>query len=80
MIIALAAAVHVRDGETAMLDDGTTCAAPARHLAVRNDLRVPTNNLLAVTTLAKASGLRPPGSRLLRALPLSLPTEPLNPY
>ncbi|CAM2185515.1 hypothetical protein PSAC2689_60124 [Paraburkholderia sacchari] len=41
---------------------------------------MPTNNLLAVTTLAKASGLRPPGSRLFLAFPLSLPTDPLNPY
>lgn len=57
-IIALAAAAHVRDGDTVMLDGGTTCAALARHLALRNDLHVLTNNLLAVTTLANAPGVR----------------------
>lgn len=57
-IIALAAAAHVHDGDTVMLDGGTTCAALARHLIVRNDLHVVTNNLLAVTTLANAPGVQ----------------------
>ncbi|NIE66361.1 DeoR/GlpR family DNA-binding transcription regulator [Burkholderia sp. Ax-1719] len=55
--IALAAAAHVRDGDTVMLDGGTTCAALARHLLTRSDLHVITNNLLAVTTLANAPGI-----------------------
>ncbi|CAG9200256.1 DeoR family transcriptional regulator [Paraburkholderia tropica] len=55
--IALAAAAHVRDGDTVMLDGGTTCAALARHLLARSDLHVITNNLLAVTTLANAPGI-----------------------
>jgi len=57
-IIALAAAAHVCDGDTVMLDGGTTCAALARHLVVRHDLHVVTNNLLAVTTLANAPGVQ----------------------
>ncbi|WP_322093048.1 DeoR/GlpR family DNA-binding transcription regulator [Paraburkholderia bannensis] len=56
-LIALAAAAHVRDGDTVMLDGGTTCAALARHLLTRSDLHVITNNLLAVTTLANAPGI-----------------------
>jgi DeoR/GlpR family transcriptional regulator of sugar metabolism len=55
--IALAAAAHVRDGDTVMLDGGTTCAALARHLGSRVDLHVVTNNLLAVMTLASAPGV-----------------------
>ncbi len=55
--IALAAAAHVRDGDTVMLDGGTTCAALARLLGSRVDLHVVTNNLLAVMTLANAPGV-----------------------
>ena len=56
--IARAAAAHVRDGDTVLLDGGTTCAALARHLSARDDLHVVTNNLLAVMALANASGVR----------------------
>jgi DeoR/GlpR family transcriptional regulator of sugar metabolism len=56
--IAQAAAVHVQDGDTVLLDGGTTCAALARHLGARRDLHVVTNNLLAVMTLANAPGVR----------------------
>ncbi|QCP54652.1 DeoR/GlpR transcriptional regulator [Trinickia violacea] len=56
--IAQAAALHVADGETVLLDGGTTCAALARHLVTRQDLHVVTNNLLAVSTLVNASGVR----------------------
>ncbi|KAG0164284.1 hypothetical protein DFQ28_003980 [Apophysomyces sp. BC1034] len=56
--IAQAAVAHVRDGDTVMLDGGTTCAALARHLAARNGLRVVTSNLLAVMTLANAPGVQ----------------------
>jgi DeoR/GlpR family transcriptional regulator of sugar metabolism len=57
-LIAQAAAAHVRDGDTVMLDGGTTCAALARYLAARRDLHVVTNNLLAVMTLANAPGVQ----------------------
>jgi DeoR/GlpR family transcriptional regulator of sugar metabolism len=56
--IAKAAAVHVRDGDTVLLDGGTTCAALALHLCSRQDVHVVTNNLLAVMTLANAPGVR----------------------
>src|ERR1700761_1781097 len=56
--IALAAAAHVPDGATVLLDGGTTCAALARHLVGREDLHVITNNLLGVMTLANAPGVR----------------------
>jgi DeoR/GlpR family transcriptional regulator of sugar metabolism len=56
--IAQAAALHVRDGDTVMLDGGTTCAALARHLYARQDLHVVTNNLLVVSTLANARGIQ----------------------
>lgn len=55
--IARAAAAHVHDGDTLLLDGGTTCAALARHLVSRVDLHVVTNNLLAVMTLANAPGV-----------------------
>ncbi|WP_087752190.1 DeoR/GlpR family DNA-binding transcription regulator [Paraburkholderia caledonica] len=55
--IARAAAAHVHDGDTVLLDGGTTCAALARHLGSRVDLHVVTNNLLAVMTLANAPGV-----------------------
>jgi len=45
--IAQAAALHVKDGDTVLLDGGTTCAALARHLSAHRDLHVVTNNLLA---------------------------------
>jgi DeoR/GlpR family transcriptional regulator of sugar metabolism len=56
--IAQAAAAHVRDGDTVLLDGGTTCAALARQLGTRRDLHVVTNNLLAITTLAGMPGMR----------------------
>nr|WP_306294846.1 DeoR/GlpR family DNA-binding transcription regulator [Pseudomonas umsongensis] len=56
--IALAAAAHVQDGDTVLLDGGTTCAALAHHLCARQDIHVVTNNLLAVMTLASAPGVR----------------------
>jgi DeoR/GlpR family transcriptional regulator of sugar metabolism len=56
--IAQAAAAHVRDGDTVLLDGGTTCAALARHLCTREDLHVVTNNLLAMMSLANAPGAR----------------------
>jgi DeoR/GlpR family transcriptional regulator of sugar metabolism len=56
--IAQAAAAHVREGDTVLLDGGTTCAALARHLCTRKDLHVVTNNLLAMMSLANAPGVR----------------------
>ncbi|SAL52542.1 DeoR family transcriptional regulator [Caballeronia sordidicola] len=56
--IAQAAAVHVHDGDTVLLDGGTTCAALARQLSAHRDLHVVTNNLLAVMTLANAPDVR----------------------
>jgi DeoR/GlpR family transcriptional regulator of sugar metabolism len=55
--IARAAAAHVHDGDTVLLDGGTTCAALARHLGSRLDLKVVTNNVLALMTLANAPGV-----------------------
>jgi DeoR/GlpR family transcriptional regulator of sugar metabolism len=52
--IARAAAEHVRDGDTIFLDGGTTTAAMARLLAGRRELRVVTNNLLAIGVLASS--------------------------
>ncbi|WP_397448464.1 DeoR/GlpR family DNA-binding transcription regulator [Pseudomonas sp. NA-150] len=57
-LIAQAAAAHVHDGDTVLLDGGTTCAALAQHLFSRQDVHVVTNNLLAVMTLANAPGVR----------------------
>jgi len=56
--IAQAAAAHVHDGDTVLLDGGTTCAALAQHLYSRQGVHVVTNNLLAVMTLASAPGVR----------------------
>ena len=56
--IARAAAAHIQDGDTVLLDGGTTCAALALHLCARQDVHVVTNNLLAVMTLANAPGIR----------------------
>ncbi|MEF3067478.1 DeoR/GlpR family DNA-binding transcription regulator [Pandoraea apista] len=50
--IARAAVAHVDDGDTIFLDGGTTTEAMARFLAGREGVRVVTNNLLAVGTLA----------------------------
>ncbi|REG48843.1 DeoR family transcriptional regulator [Paraburkholderia sp. BL6669N2] len=50
--IARVAVSHVQDGDTIFLDGGTTAAAMARLLAGRREVRVVTNNLLAVNTLA----------------------------
>ncbi|MGC9159346.1 MAG: DeoR/GlpR family DNA-binding transcription regulator [Terracidiphilus sp.] len=56
--IARAAVRHVADGQTVLLDGGTTCAALARQLAARRDLHVVTNNLLVVEALANVPSLR----------------------
>jgi DeoR/GlpR family transcriptional regulator of sugar metabolism len=56
--IAQAAAAHVQEGDTLLLDGGTTCAALALHLSSRQDLHVVTTNLLVVMTLANAPGIR----------------------
>jgi DeoR/GlpR family transcriptional regulator of sugar metabolism len=56
--IARAAAAHVQDGDTVLLDGGTTCAALAVHLYSRQNIHVVTNNLLAVMTLANAPGVQ----------------------
>lgn len=48
----------MEDGDTLLLDGGTTCAALALHLSSRQNLHVVTNNLLAVLTLANAPGVR----------------------
>lgn len=52
--IAQAAVSHVQDGDTIFLDGGTTTAAMARLLTGRRDIRVVTNNLLAVGLLASS--------------------------
>ncbi|ALF90737.1 MULTISPECIES: DeoR/GlpR family DNA-binding transcription regulator [Ralstonia solanacearum species complex] len=49
--IARVAQAHIADGDTVFLDGGTTTAALARHLSGK-DVRVVTNNLMVVTTLA----------------------------
>jgi len=56
--LALAAVSHVKPGDNVMLDGGTTCAALARRLAAIPDLHVITGNLLVVSTLASAQGVR----------------------
>ena len=52
--IAQLAASHVHDGDTIFLDGGTTTAEVARLLAGRRNIRVVTNNLLAVNLLASS--------------------------
>jgi DeoR/GlpR family transcriptional regulator of sugar metabolism len=52
--IAQVAVSHVQDGDTIFLDGGTTTAAMARLLAGRRDIRVVTNNLLAIGLLASS--------------------------
>ncbi len=56
--IARAAASFVRDGDVVLLDSGTTAAALAHQLAVREDLHVYTTNLLAVAALSGLPKLR----------------------
>jgi DeoR/GlpR family transcriptional regulator of sugar metabolism len=56
--IALAAAAHVQDGDTVLLDGGTTTAALARQLTARRQLHVVTGNLLAVPMLANVPDIR----------------------
>ncbi|MGU7770450.1 DeoR/GlpR family DNA-binding transcription regulator [Burkholderia sp. MR1-5-21] len=53
--IGRAAAQHIAAGDTVFLDGGTTTAALARALSTRQDVRVVTNNLLAVQILAGTS-------------------------
>ena len=50
--IARLAALQVREGETLILDSGTTTAALARHLSGRSKLHVITNNIAALTALS----------------------------
>lgn len=52
--IARAAASRIRDGETVLLDAGTTTARLARHLADRPDLTVVTNGLTVLLALAES--------------------------
>src|SRR5260221_8996593 len=56
--IAVVAAAHVQDGDTVLLDGGTTAAALARHLTTRQQLHVVTSNLLTVSVLANARDVR----------------------
>ncbi|MCP2168440.1 DeoR/GlpR family DNA-binding transcription regulator [Goodfellowiella coeruleoviolacea] len=55
--IARWAAGQVRDGDTVILDAGTTTGRLAHHLAERVDLTVITNGLTAITELAQADGV-----------------------
>lgn len=50
--IARLAASQIHEGETLILDAGTTTAALARHLRGRRELHVITNNITAVMTLS----------------------------
>lgn len=52
--IARAAARHVRDGDTVLLDAGTTTGRLARHLSDRADLTVVTNGLTVLLALAES--------------------------
>lgn len=52
--IARAAASRIRDGETVLLDAGTTTGRLARHLADRADLTVVTNGLTVLLALAES--------------------------
>lgn len=56
--IARLAAGFIRDGDSILLDGGSTTAALARQLAGREDLHVYTTNLLALSALAGAPGVR----------------------
>jgi DeoR family fructose operon transcriptional repressor len=53
-----AAAGLVRDGETVVLDSGTTTLYVARHLAMRRELVVVTASLAALEELAGSSGIQ----------------------
>lgn len=56
--IARIAATFVQDGDTVLLDSGTTAAALARQLGAREELHVYTTNLLAVSALTGLPGIR----------------------
>lgn len=56
--IARLAAGFVQDGDTLLLDSGTTAAALARLLGARAELHVYTTSLLAVPVLAGLPGIR----------------------
>lgn len=53
--IARLAASHIHEGETLILDAGTTTAALARQLGGRRNLHVITNNITALTSLSNES-------------------------
>lgn len=55
--IARLAAREVHDGDSLILDAGTTTAALARALAGRERLRVLTNNISALSTLVREEGI-----------------------
>ncbi|HVZ16410.1 MAG TPA: DeoR/GlpR family DNA-binding transcription regulator, partial [Terriglobales bacterium] len=52
------AAKLVQDGETVLLDSGTTTRYVARYLAVRNDITVVTTSLAVLEELAGSGGIR----------------------
>ncbi|PSL08062.1 DeoR family transcriptional regulator [Haloactinopolyspora alba] len=55
--IALLAATHVEDGETLVLDAGTTTGRLAWHLRHREGLHVVTNGVNAITTLRESDAV-----------------------
>lgn len=55
--IARLAAAQVQDGDTLILDAGTTAAALARQLHGRHDLHVITNNITALASIASDPGI-----------------------
>jgi DeoR family fructose operon transcriptional repressor len=55
--IARMASLQVHEGESLILDAGTTTAALARQLRGRRDIHVVTNNIVALTTLSSESGI-----------------------
>ena len=56
-MIARLAARHVQAGDSLILDAGTTTAALARALAGRERLHILTNNISALSTLAREEGI-----------------------
>ena len=56
--IATACAAHIQDGDSVMLDTGTTTSFLARHLLRRRDLTVVTNSSDIAQTLATVNGNR----------------------
>ncbi len=56
--IATACAAHIQDGDSIMLDTGTTTSYLARHLLRRRDLTVVTNSSDIAQTLATVNGNR----------------------